>query len=492
MISKPHTSLLTSLKIRIILSIFVIVPLISVGITGCGSGAGGGFNVIDQIVDSITHWAKSFGGGGSESANSVQQTNDGGFVIAGETSTNAFSAGGSDFWLIRLDLNGDIVWEKAYGGTGNEVAYSVRQTSDGGFVVAGSTTSFGAVETDFWILKVDSGGVAGWQKTYGGSESETAYSIQQTNDGGYVVAGSTSSFGAGNSDFWVIKLDVNGNIVWQKTYGGTQDDIAYSVRQTSGGEYIVAGSTKSHGAGAGNYADCWVIKLNNDGTVEWHYTYGGTGFSNDIAYSVQQTSDGRYIVAGTTNSFSQRYDFLLLKLYSDGDIQWNRVSSMISPTSDEIAWSVQQTADSGYIVAGTTTASSASVGPDMWVLKLDGNGNIGSGLTETWSKSYGGLRSDAAYAVRQTVDGGYIIAGDTGSYGAGMKDAWVLKVRSDGIISSSAPVNIGTDTDRLHATQFVDSSSFNAAVNNSSAIIKITNISGVDTNATVETQASDE
>ncbi len=155
-------------------------------------------------------WAETYGGTGIDWAYSIQQTSDGGYVVAGSTSSFGDTYG--DVWILKLDSNGDIEWQKTYGGDDWDLANSIRQTSDGGYVVAGRTLSFGAGYRDVWILKLDSNGDIEWQKTYGGDNGETISSIQQTSDGGYVVAGVTGSFGAGLSDFWILKLDSNGNI----------------------------------------------------------------------------------------------------------------------------------------------------------------------------------------------------------------------------------------------------------------------------------------
>jgi len=268
-----------------------------------------------------TEWAKTYGGSGGDFASSIQQTTDGGYIVAGSTYSFGASYDYFDFWVLKLDSNGNVTWQKTYGGSGDDVATSIQQTTDGGYIVAGLTDSFGVAgyeNDDFWVLKLDSNGNITWQKTYGGSDYDYAYSIQQTTDGGYIVAGSTGSFGADYGDSWVLKLDSNGNVTWQKTYGGSGDDVASSIQQTTDGGYIVAGSTDSFGAGG---SDAWVLKLGSNGNVTWQKTYGGSG--DDVATSIQQTTDGGYIVAGSTDSFGAGgydYDFWVLKLDSSGEI----------------------------------------------------------------------------------------------------------------------------------------------------------------------------
>jgi len=211
-----------------------------------------------------TQWAKTYGGSSSDYAYSIQQTSDGGYIVVGETWS--FGAGSGDIWVLKLDANGTVVWQKTYGGSDYETAYSIQQTSDGGYIVAGETYSFGTGYFDIWVLKLDANGTVVWQKTYSKSSYETAYSIQQTSDGGYIVAGKTYSFLGGFycEKFWVLKLDTNGNVVWQKIYGGKYDAVAKSIQQTNDGGYIVAGHTWSFGNGGYEF---WVLKLDANGDI---------------------------------------------------------------------------------------------------------------------------------------------------------------------------------------------------------------------------------
>jgi hypothetical protein len=195
-------------------------------------------------------------------ARAVQQTTDGGYIVAGGTSS--IGAGNSDVYLIKTDANGNTLWTKTFGGTGDEYAYAVQQTTDGGYIVAGDTNSFGAGNRDWYLIKTDANGNTLWTKTFGGTAVDYATAVQQTMDGGYIVAGITNSFGAGNADAYLIKADTNGNTLWTKTFGGTDYDTAYAVRQTADGGYIVAGGTVSFGAGTG---DMYLIKTDASGNV---------------------------------------------------------------------------------------------------------------------------------------------------------------------------------------------------------------------------------
>ncbi|BCD63155.1 hypothetical protein NitYY0826_C2052 [Nitratiruptor sp. YY08-26] len=364
-------------------------------------------------------WAKAFGGSGEDVAYSIQQTDDGGYILTG--GTLSFGAQNADAWVLKLDSNGNVEWQKRYGESNWDHANSVQQTDDRGYIIAGRTNSFGGGIRDAWVIKLDRNGNVEWQKTYGESNQDEAYSVQQTDDGGYIVAGETNSFG-GSTDAWVIKLDRNGNVEWQKTYGGSEDDIVYSIQQTSDRGYIVVGYTYSFGI-VGN-DDIWVIKLDERGNVQWQKIFYGNG--GDRAYSVKQTSDNGYIVVGETYSFgAQNADAWVLKLDSNGNVEWQK---RYGGSGDDRAHSVQQTSDNGYIVAGGT--NSFGGGTDAWVIKLNENGNI------VWQKRYGGSSDDRAHSIQQTSNRGYVLTGGTLSFGAGggSSDVLVLKLDLNGNI----------------------------------------------------------
>ena len=213
-------------------------------------------------------------------------------------------------------------WNKTYGGTMDDLAYSLVQTVDGGYALAGETGSSGAGGYDVWLVKTDSSGNQLWNRTYGGTYDDAAQALVQTSDGGYALAGWTDSFGAGGYDFWLVKTDSSGNMLWNKTYGGTQNDVAYSLVQTVDGGYALAGSTVSSGAGG---EDVWLVKTNSSGNQQWNKTYGGT--QDDAAYSLVQTVDGGYALAGYTNSFGAGgEDVWLVKTDSSGNQQWNKTT----------------------------------------------------------------------------------------------------------------------------------------------------------------------
>jgi hypothetical protein len=323
-----------------------------------------GLGVGKSVVQAPSwEWFKTFGGSDWDSGSSVQQTSDGGFILVG--TTTSFGAGGFDVWLIKTDADGNKLWEKTFGGIRDDRGHSVQQTSDGGFILLGWTESFDAREADVWLIKTDASGNIEWDRTFGGSDRDKGSSVQQTSDGGFILVGYTESFGAGWADVWLIKTDADGNKLWEKTFGGSGLDSGSSVQQTSDGGFIIVGYTTSFGAGG---FDVWLIKTDADGNKLWEKTFGGS--RRDWGSSVQQTSDGGFIIVGYTTSFGAG-DVWLIKTDANGNKQWDRT---FGGSDWDEGWSVQQTSDGGFIIVGWTWSFGAG-GPDVWLIKTDANGN---------------------------------------------------------------------------------------------------------------------
>ena len=374
--------------------------------------------VLTAFLPLHAQWARAYGGNGDDWANSIQQTVDEGYIVAGYT--DSFGAGNMDFWILKLSFTGAVEWQRTYGGSGDEEALAIQQTSDEGYIVAGYTDSFGAGRIDIWVLKLTSSGDIEWQQTFGGRRDDWATAVCQTDDGGFIIAGSSDSWGAGEADLWIMKLDSEGDADWQRTYTPGVNTYLESIHPTEDGGYIVAGYINPSVIG-GN--DILILKLNSTGLIEWQYYYGGV--SDDRANSIQQTSDGGYLAAGYTNSFGAgKWDFWVLKLTSLGNIDWQWTCGK---SQDDWANSALQTSDGGYIVAGCTESFGGG-NADFWVIKLSGSGSI------EWQTAYGGGGDDAAFSIQQTSDNGYVVAGTTGSYGAAGLDFLVLKLYSDGEI----------------------------------------------------------
>jgi hypothetical protein len=242
------------------------------------------------------------------------QTSDGGYALAGSNDSTAI--GNGDFWLVKTDGSGNMMWNKTYGGTDYEGAYALVQTSDGGYALAGYTVSFGAGSTDAWLVRTDANGNMMWNKTYGGTWGDGAFALVQTSDGGYALGGTTGS--SGPADFWLVKTDGSGNMMWNQTYGGTLGDNAYALVQTNDGGYALAGKTLSF---SGYNYDFWLVKTDANGNMQWNRTYGGIG--DDRASALAKTADGGYALAGVTNSFGAgKADLWLVKTDLGSGLAW--------------------------------------------------------------------------------------------------------------------------------------------------------------------------
>jgi hypothetical protein len=355
-------------------------------------------------------WERTYGGTGDDEGYSIQQTFDGGYIVGG--SSNSFGHG-YDVYLLKTDAQGDTLWTRAYDANNYEVGYSVQQTSDSGYIIAG----YAGLSNDVWLLKTDASGDTLWTKTYGGSAEDVGYSVQQTFDGGYIIAGATFSYGAGIDDVYLIKTDSLGDTLWTRTYGGPNYDGAYSVRQTSDSGYILTGWTESFGAGLN---DVYIIKTNASGDTLWTRVYGGTSW--DQGWSVQQTSDGGYVITGETYSLGNEDQVYLIKTDSSGDTIWTKT---YGGTDLDYGYSVQQTSDGGYIITGGTISVPGG-SSDVYLIKADASGDT------LWTRTYGGMGWDHGRSVKQTSDGGYIIAGRTNSFGAGGYDVYLIKTDSNG------------------------------------------------------------
>jgi len=339
-------------------------------ITGHTNSFGvGGYDLwlIKTDLDGNEEWNKTFGGSGWDMGYSVQQTSDGGYIVTGVTNLDLNSDIWGDVWLIKTDSAGKEEWNKTFGSSGGDEGrgYSVQQTSDGGYIISITwyTESYGSYDSDIWLIKTDSDGKEEWNKTYGGSDYDVSYSIQQTSDGGYIISGYTMSYGTGSRDIWLIKTDAEGNEMWNKTFGGSGWDEGNSVRQTSDGGYIIAGYTYPYGS---SEQDLWLIKTDSDGNEEWNKTFGGS--DNDVGYSVQQTSDSGYTITGYTKSYGAGYqDIWLIKTDSDGKEEWDKT---FGGSGYDVGYSMQQTSDGGYIITGYTESYGAG-GWDLWLIKIE-------------------------------------------------------------------------------------------------------------------------
>jgi hypothetical protein len=326
-----------------------------------------------------------------------RETSDGGFIISG-----AGYSGTNSAIVMKLNSTGDIVWQRHFGGQNLDYATSILELADGSFVFTGFTASYSYSITDMWLVKLNAAGSTLWQKTVALDFTQFGSALKQTSDGGFIVAGQTAS-GSYLYDLWVVKFDSSGAVLWQKKYGGDERDYAQDIIQTSDGGYIVVGSTESFGAGD---EDAWILKLGGTGDVHWQKSIGGT--IDDRFNAIQPTIDGAYIIAGETESFG--------------------------------VWGNE----------------------DTWLVKIDGSGNL------LWQKTYGDIRDETGRSIEQLLNGTFLVAGQTRSFGNGGRQAFLLKLDQNGnvpncdIIHTPTPTFVNTAVTGETATPIIRNSQANA------------------------------
>lgn len=375
--------------------------------------------------------------------------------------------GGYDYFIVRLDSIGNIKWKKTYGGTKDDNVYAVKECKDGCFVLAGTTASNngdvsgnhwngGTQMSDYWLLKIDSIGGLVWQKTYGSTGNDVAFSIDECVDGGYILAGRAEPWNTtqdgdvtlahGNWEAWVVKVSDIGVIQWNKSLGGTGIDEFYSVKQTLDGGYILGGYTYSNNGDIVGHnptvgPDGWVVKLSNTGLLEWQKTIGGSG--EDKFQSIIQNFDGGYLVCGNSTSTDGDIiggeganDSWIVKLNENGVIEWSKV---FGGDQGDLSYSIFQCNDSNYIVASSALSLDTDIlekkgGLDYWIFKLDNSGNM------IWQKSFGGSSWDNPNSIEQCSDGNFIIAGYSRSndkdvlINKGLADYWIVKTKLENTV----------------------------------------------------------
>jgi hypothetical protein len=400
-------------------------------------------------------WQKVLGSSSDEFPNSINQTTDGGYIVAGITrslggGSGSYSIENQDILVMKLDSSGNLQWQKVFGEYGEDGASAIQQTTDGGYILVGYTGV--SSNRNVWVIKLDSSGNLQWQKVLGGYGEDSGSDIQQTFDGGYILVGTTASSGTGDvgmnhgdKDVWVVKLSPAGSLQWQRLYGGSSDEGGSSIRQTSDGGYVLSGytgSSNSGDVGSNPYGGAaWVVKLNAGGTIEWQKVI--EGISYDAGAAIRQTGDGGYVLIGNTGPGTSVnaspghgvVDYLVAKLNAGGTIEWQKV---LGGTSVDHAKAIEQTTDGGYIMTGySASTNSGDVGlnhgpSDAWVVKLDPSGSI------QWQRLFGGIDNEWGMDIQQTSDGGYVFTGNTMSSNSGdvglnygRNDFWVVKLAPD-------------------------------------------------------------
>ena len=392
--------------------------------------------------------------GDADECHSMKHTPDGGFVMSGASWFD--DTGWYDMSILKVDDEGTKEWIKSYGvGMMNiEVAYEVLVTDDGGYMLAGGTDGFSTDgETDFWVVKTDANGDSLWTNHYGGEKSEYIHAAVQATDKGYLFVGATNSFGAGFDDIYLVRTKEDGDTLWTKTYGTNKMDCGYGVQQTADGGFVIAGDVA-------NGKDAYVIKIDTNGNKVWDYIYEGVGTDN--FYSVIETTDGNYIAAGRTQSEGAGgQDVFLVKLDSDGAEVWKKTYG--GEKKDE-GWSVVETADHGFFITGYTESfSHDEEDSDLYAIKTDSDGEV------VWSKNYGTIKDDGGYAGAITSDGGYASAGYTYVQNEGT-NFYLLKLDSEGMAGDdteapSVPQNLSATAESSTSIALSwDNSSDNVAV----------------------------
>ncbi|MGC8928857.1 MAG: hypothetical protein ACP5QK_13175 [Myxococcota bacterium] len=390
-----------------------------------------GIDIIPDTDFNFYSFARTYEGIKESSyANFVQEIRDGRFIVAGERGKSSSGKYRPNMAIIKLSPSGDMLWQKSY--EGGEAFY-INQTRDGGFIVGGWRHNDVSIK-DGWVLKLNEEGNIEWQKVYYIDEYDPHYphkkslievnSVFEISDGGYIIAGRAEYYNFDHEyDYWFAKLNSSGDIEWLRTYEDGGQNYFTSIQGTKDGGYIISGTTFYIDS---NYGSILILKVKANGDIDWQKSYYGGGAS-----SIQQTRDGGYILAGNTNSFGAGgQDIWILKLRGDGNIEWQKT---YGGSGLDHASSIQQTRDGGYVLVGTL-ATSSDCGMNLWILKLEKNGDI------EWDKIFVGS-GHRAY-IQQTSDEGYIVAWGTEPYGTDANDIWILKMKPDRTIDGRCEKNI--------------------------------------------------
>jgi hypothetical protein len=405
-------------------------------------------------------WAKSYGGTDLDAAFSIIETQDKGYIISGVSESsddNVIGHHGTtesiDAWIIKLDSNGVLEWQNSLGGDGDDGGNCIRQTPEGEYIVACRSNSTNGDVTnnnggfDYWIIKLDENGKIIWKKSYGGSSEDIPRTIEVTSDGGYIIAGSSYSNdkdisghhgSTDSSDVWIVKLDHSGNMLWQRSLGGSGDDAATGIKESADHGFIIAGySNSTNGDANDNHGgeDVWILKVDSIGKIKWKRNFGGSG--NDYADCINTTSDGGYIIGGFTESTDKDVlhnqgaaDFWIIRIDEDGILEWQKT---YGGSDYEYVNDIRQTLDGGFIAVGKTSSTDGDItnnkgGDDYWVVKLNSFGAL------QWQKTLGGSGNDYGYSVVQRSDSSFIIAGLSDSDDSDItdhhfhEDYWIVKL----------------------------------------------------------------
>ena len=360
-------------------------------------------------------WMKTYGGNKLDLGSYAFETSDGGYIVVGTTSS--FGSGEDDIWLLKTDYQGGLEWEQFYGGEYNDFGNDVQETSDGGYIITGYTESYGNGKKDVWLIKTDANGELLWDKTFGGLNFDSGSNVRETSDGGFIIIGSADHTGGPRGDIWLIKTDSSGNLLWDNKYGGIGHNHGFSIDLTTDGGYIIAGA--SFVSGETESYDFWIIKTDSNGDIVWDKKIHDN--QADFASDVKQISDGGYIVVGDANYDYPYCNILLLKLDVNGEKEWDRVFKGYA--DDQRASSVRETNDGGFIIVGCTCFNNI-FGISVLLIKTNDQGGT------AWEKSNLEIGNEIVVSVEQTMDEGFIFTGyKTSNFNS---DLWLIKTDSEG------------------------------------------------------------
>jgi len=361
------------------------------------------------------NFQKAFGGSSFDGCSNAALTSDSGYILTGFTESTG--AGSRDLILIRTNSTGDTIWTGAYGGIQSDEGYAVVETFDGGFVAAGFTESFHALSPDIYVLKTNSNGNLLWSRRFDSSADDLAFSIQQTSDSGFILTGRTTKISVSDNDLFLIRLNSSGDTVWTKLFNRLSfNDEGYSVIQSYDGGFMITGQTQ-YGF---SDTDILMIKTDGNGDISWSNSYGGLNL--EYGWQVQQTPDSGYVVAGSSSSNAGNYDFTLLKTDSLGNPE---ISNVYEGADDDQAKSLMQTSDGGFVLAGSSNSFTA-LNTDAYVIRTDQFGN------PIWSRTYGGTNSESGISILPSTGIGYVLSGNTTTFGGGVYDCYLLRTDSSG------------------------------------------------------------
>jgi len=417
----------------------------------------------DNSTSGDLDFARIYGGTKNERAQSVTNTDDGGYAVLGYTQSSDGDVTDKtddsfDFWLLKFNAESQMQWNKTYGGSQDDRGRDIIQTQDGGYAILGSSFSSdndvtsNAGQLDYWLAKLDASGSISWQKSFGFSGTDIGISVIQTNDNGYLISGVldvTASGGEGNTsktsslhaggDYWVIKLNASGDLQWSKFFGGLFTDTPEGIVETDDNAFIIAGGSDSADTditnNKGSY-DFWVIKISNTGALIWEKSFGGDEI--DEARAITKSGDGNFIIAGDTRSMDQDVsnnsgaaDLWIVKISPAGEMLWEKT---IGGSSFDVARAIVKTQDGGFLLSGSSRSSDGDVEinkgqNDAWVLKVDSEGSL------EWETTVGGSNIDFAYSVAELNDKTVVAVGDASSddgdltENRGFTDLLIIKIK---------------------------------------------------------------